>query len=98
MRYALGATSPGGTVEAPATSATSTTLSLTAVVRTDDAKLAVVCKTNTDLTASGSWTTSGVSVAAAASQAGVPSGCVRNVYTVTTASRTFLRLEATLAP
>ncbi len=97
LRYALGATGPGGTVEAPVTGGTSSTLTLTAVVRTDDPKLTVVGTTRNDLV-SGSWTTSGVSVAPAASQAGVPSGCVRNVYTVTTASRTFLRLEATLLP
>jgi hypothetical protein len=97
MRYALGANGPSDTVQAPVTGGTSSTLTLTAVVRTDDPKLTVVGKTRNDLV-SGTWATTGVSVAAAASQAGVPSGCVRNVYTVTTASRTFLRLEATLAP
>ena len=98
MRYAFGATSPSGTVEAAAVSATSNTLSLTAVVRTDDAKLTVLCKTNTDLTQPANWTTAGVSVGASGNQTGVPAGCVRNVYTVTTASKTFLRLEATVAP
>jgi autotransporter-associated beta strand protein len=97
MRYALGANGPSDTVQAPVTGGTSSTLTLTAVVRTDDPKLTVVGKTRNDLV-SGTWATTGVSVAAAASQAGVPSGCVRNVYTVTTASRTFLRLEATLLP
>lgn len=98
INYALGASSPGDTVEAPATSASSTTLSLTAVVRTNDTKLTVVCKTTTDLSDGGAWTATGVSVAPAESQSGVPAGCVRNVYTVTIGSRTFLRLEATLAP
>jgi autotransporter-associated beta strand protein len=101
MRYALGADSPSATIAAPVTSATATELSLTAVVRTDDPKLSVVGTTRTDLT-SGTWTTTGVSGTPAGSgtegdQTGVLTG-QRRVYTVTTATRTFLRLEATLAP
>ena len=101
LRYALGANGPGDTVAAPVTSATTTELSLTAVVRTDDPKLTVVGTTKTDLT-SGTWTTTGVSGSPAGSgtlgdQTGVTAG-QRRVYTVTTATKTFLRLEATLAP
>jgi hypothetical protein len=101
MKYALGANSPSDTVQAPVVSATSTTLTLTAVVRTDDPKLSVVGTTRTDLT-SGTWTTTGVSGSPAGSgtvgdQTGVITG-QRRVYTVNTGSRTFLRLEATLAP
>jgi hypothetical protein len=101
MRYALGANGPSDTVAAPVTSSTATELSLTAVVRTDDPKLSVVGTTRTDLT-TGTWTTTGVSGSPAGSgtvgeQAGVTTG-QRRVYTVTTATKTFLRLEATLAP
>jgi autotransporter-associated beta strand protein len=101
MRYALGANSPGDTVAAPVTSATATELSLTAVVRTDDPKLSVLGTTKTDLT-SGTWTTTGVSGSPAGSgtegdQTGVTTG-QRRAYTVTTTTKTFLRLEATLAP
>ncbi len=101
MKYALGANSPSDTVQAPVLSGTSTTLVLTAVVRTDDPKLNVVGTTRPDL-ATGTWTTTGVSGSPAGSgtvgdQTGVITG-QRRVYTVTTGSRTFLRLEATLAP
>ena len=99
MRYALGANGPTDTVQAPVVSATSNTLVLTAVVRTDDPNLSVLGTTKTDL-ASGSWTTTGVSGTPAGSGVGTPlsPGRETRVYTVTTASRTFLRLEATLAP
>jgi hypothetical protein len=87
-------------VLAPVLSSTSTTLVLTAVVRTDDPKLSVVGTTRTDLT-TGTWATTGVSGSPAGSgtvgdQTGVTTG-QRRVYTVTTASKTFLRLEATLS-
>jgi len=99
MRYAFGANGPSDTVQVPTTSATSTTLSITAVVRTDDPKLTVLGTTKTDL-ASGSWTTTGVSGSPAGSGTGSPlsPGLETKVYTVTTGTRTFLRLEATLAP
>jgi len=101
MRYALGANSPTETVQAPVVSANANTLVLTAVVRTDDPNLSVVGTTKTDLT-SGTWATTGVSGSPAGSgtegdQTGVITG-QRRVYTVTTGSKTFLRLEATLAP
>ncbi len=101
MKYALGANSPTDTVQAPVVSATSNTLTITAVVRTDDPKLSVVGTTKTDLT-SGTWATTGVSGSPAGSgtlgdQSGVITG-QRKVYAVTTGSKTFLRLEATLAP
>ena len=100
MRYALGANGPGDTVAAPVTSASAGALSLTAVVRTDDPKLSVVGTTRTDLT-TGTWATTGVSGSPAGSgtvgdQTGVTTG-QRRVYTVTTATKTFLRLEATLS-
>ncbi len=102
MRYALGANSPNDTVQAPVIGGTSTTLTLTAVVRTDDPNLSVLGTTKTDLTG-GTWAATGVSGSPAGAgtvgdQTGVITGRERRVYTVTTGSRTFLRLEATLAP
>jgi hypothetical protein len=100
LKYALGANSPSDTVQAPVLSATSNTLTLTAVVRTDDPNLSVVGATRTDLV-SGAWATTGVSGTPEGSgtlDTVVSPGRERRVYTVTTGTRTFLRLEATLAP
>ena len=100
MRYALGATGPGGTVQAPVTSSTATDLSITAAVRTDDANLTVSAETNTDLSASAGWTATGVTVSNAADQTNLPSGCVRKVYsvTITGAAKKFIRIKTVLAP
>ncbi|MEY4487992.1 MAG: hypothetical protein RIQ79_500, partial [Verrucomicrobiota bacterium] len=96
MKYALGATSPSGTVQAPVTSATSTTLSITAVVRNDDPKLTVSAESSTDLTAGFAGSIAG---SLAGDQSNLPAGCERRVYTATIAgSKTFLRLKAVLAP
>ncbi|MCU0792386.1 MAG: DUF5011 domain-containing protein [Opitutaceae bacterium] len=98
LRYALGATSPGATVQLPVLSSTATALSLTAVVRTDDSALTVVGEAVTDL--AGTWGTGGaVSVTLAADQTGLPAGCVRRVFTVQLdgAARKFLRLRANYA-
>ncbi len=99
LRYALGANSPTDTVQTPVLSSTSTTLSLTAVVRTDDTALTVGAEAVNDL--AGTWGTGGaITVINAADQTGVPAGSTRKVFTVDTtgAARKFLRLKATLAP
>jgi trimeric autotransporter adhesin len=99
LRYALGANSPTDSVTKPALSSTATTLSLTAVVRTDDPALTVGAEAVNDL--AGTWGTGGtVNVTTAADQSGVPAGSTRKVFTVDTtgAARKFLRLTATLAP
>lgn len=101
MKYALGANSPSGAFELPVTTATATTLSITAAVRVDDPTgLAVTAETNTDLAAGGSWTSAGVVVTTDANQAGVPSGCERKVFTVSTVgqAKKFLRLKAVSTP
>ncbi|MCU0791954.1 MAG: DUF5011 domain-containing protein [Opitutaceae bacterium] len=97
MKYALGATSPSASVQAPVITSTASTLSLTAIVRTDDPSLSVTAQTNTDLASAGSWTTTGVSSSLAADQTNVPAGCVRRVYSVSLTGQTkrFLRLVAT---
>ena len=99
MKYALGAASPEEPVQAPVTSATPTELSITAVVRTNDANLIITAETNTDLTqvapASG-WTVADVTETLAAVQGTLPDGCVRKVFSVNTtgAPKKFLRLKA----
>jgi autotransporter-associated beta strand protein len=96
LRYALGANSPSETVQAPVTSVAGNSLSITAVVRTDDAKLTVSAESTTDLVTGFSGTIAG---STAGDQSGVPSGCERKVYTVTTSgTKTFLRLKAALTP
>lgn len=99
LRYALGANSPTDSVTKPVLSSTATTLSLTAVVRTDDPALTVGAEAVNDL--AGTWGTGGtVTVTTAADQSGVPAGSTRKVFSVVTtgSTRKFLRLTATLAP
>jgi hypothetical protein len=98
-RYAIGgATNSSAASERPVAGVDSNVLSLTAIVRTNDGKLSVVGEAGGSLT---NWSTNGVSNAVAGSQAGVPDGCQRQVFSVdrtNSPSRQFLRLKATLAP
>ena len=96
LKYALGASNPNDTTQAPSTSATPTTLSLSAIVRTNDPGLTVSCEATTDIANSGSWSTTGVSVADDPNQVSVPSGCVRKIYSVVIsgATKKFLRIKA----
>jgi hypothetical protein len=93
MKYAFGANGPTGTFQAPSTSASSTTLSLTAIVRINDPLLTVTGETNIDLA---SWSSAGVSVSNDNNQTNVPSGCLRKIYTVSISGDTkrFLRIKA----
>lgn len=95
MRYAFGASGPGGTLQGPISSSTAANLAITAVVRTDDAALSVSGETSTDLAVSDSWTSTGVNVATAADQSNLPAGCARKIFTVDTtgAAKKFLRLK-----
>jgi hypothetical protein len=94
LKYAIGgATSPAGSSESTVTVLDSNKLSLTAVVRTNDVSLSVVGEAGASL---GSWSSSGVSVAASLNQASVPEGCQRKVYSVdrsNSPTRQFLRLR-----
>jgi autotransporter-associated beta strand protein len=96
LKYALGANAPTGTVQAPITTATATSISITAVIRTNDSGLTVTGEAVTDLVA-GTWGTGGtVTVTTAADQTNLPANCVRRVFTVNLdgAARKFLRLKA----
>jgi hypothetical protein len=96
LKYAVGgAISPTGSLENTVTVLDSSKLTLTAVVRTNDPSLIVVGEAGVNLS---SWSSSGVSVAPSASQANVPEGCERRIYSVDRAnspSRQFLRLKVT---
>ena len=101
LKYAVGgADSPTGESTASVTDLTSTTLSITAIVRIDDPELTVEGETTDNLT-TGPWTTVGVTVEGAGDgvdQTGVPEGCERKVFSVERDGDTekFLRLKATL--
>ena len=98
-KYAIGgAPNISGASEQPVATMDSNTLSLSAIVRTNDGKLAVVGEAGGSLT---NWSTNGVSVTASANTNGVPEGHQRQVFSVdrtNSPNRQFLRLKATLAP
>jgi hypothetical protein len=98
-RYAFGAVSKTSAPEKITSSITATTLSLTAVVRTDDSKLVITPKSASTL---GTWSATDpvISVVNAADQAGLGTGLVRKVYSVERGidSKRFLKLEAVYTP
>jgi hypothetical protein len=98
-KYAIGgATSVSGSSEKPVIAVDSNTLSLSAIVRTNDGKLTVVGEAGGSLT---NWSTNGVSVTASTNTNGVPEGHQRRVFSVdrtNSPTRQFLRLKATLDP
>ena len=102
-KYAIGgAADISASSEKPVVAVEINQLSLTGLVRTNDAKLAVVGEAVTSLanymnvpsitTVNGS--------AAGVDQAGAPAGCQKQAFTVAQGSdsRKFLRLKAALAP
>jgi autotransporter-associated beta strand protein len=98
MAYALGASSSSGSVAKPASAATSSNLSLTAVVRTNDPKCVVVGEAATGLN---SWTNSPIAGVPAADQSGAVAGVSqKKVFSVDRGAdpKKFLRLKATYAP
>jgi hypothetical protein len=102
LRYAFGGNAPGDTVTKPSSTVSGGNLVLTAIVRTNDAKLAVVgeaVKSLADYTNAPSITTVNGS-ASGVDQTGSPAGCERQAFTVPQGAdaRKFLRLKATLAP
>ena len=94
-KYAIGGasgpTAPDGQVSEVGGDAT--TLTLTAIVRTDDTSLTITGEASGDLSAG--WSSTGVNVGNAASQVGVPQGCTRKVFSVArgTDERKFLRIK-----
>jgi hypothetical protein len=101
-KYAFGAVSKTSAPEKITSNITSTTLSLTAVVRTDDSKLIITPKSVSSLSGAWSATDPVISVvnADAAEQIGLGTGLVRKVYSVERGidSKRFLKLEAVYTP
>jgi len=101
LAYAIGgASSPTATDGIPSvTTLTSSNLSITAIVRTNDPNLTVFGQATTDLSL-GPWSTNGVTKTNAADQSGVPSGTARQIFSTErgTNSRLFLRINTTLLP
>jgi hypothetical protein len=99
-RYAFGAANKTSGPEKITSNITSTTLSLTAVVRTDDSKLVITPKSVSSLSGTWSATDPVISVANAADQTGLETGLMRKVYSVERGidSKRFLKLEAVYTP
>jgi hypothetical protein len=98
-KYGIGgATNLSAASEKPVSAMDSNTLSLSAIVRTNDTKLTVVGEAGGSLT---NWSTNGVSVTASTNTNGVPEGHQRRVFSVdrtNSPTKQFLRLKATLQP
>jgi hyaluronate lyase len=99
-KYAFGAVSKTSAPEKISSRITPTTLSLTAVVRTDDSKLVITPKSVSSLSGTWSATDPVISVVNAADQTGLETGLVRKVYSVERGidSKRFLKLEAVYTP
>jgi hyaluronate lyase len=99
-RYAFGAANKISAPEKISSRITPTTLSLTAVVRTDDSKLVITPKSVSSLSGTWSATDPVISVVNAADQTGLETGLVRKVYSVERGidSKRFLKLEAVYTP
>jgi hyaluronate lyase len=98
-KYAFGAADTTSAPEKITSNITSTTLSLTAVVRTDDSNLVITPKSASTL---GTWSATDpvISVVNAVDQTGLGAGLVRKVYSVERGidSKRFLKLEAVYTP
>jgi len=100
MAYAMGATSPGSSIVKPVVTTTSSSLSITALVRINDPKCRMVGEATTSLTA---WpnNSSIPGVPVVGDQAGaVPGETQKQVFSVDrgTDPKKFLRLKAILQP
>ena len=99
MRYALGGTGPSSKVELPTVAVTSTTLTMSALIRIDDLKVSVVGIYGL---APGTWVTgSPITGVPSSSQTGAVAGVTqRQDFSVPrgTDSKKFMYLKATLTP
>jgi hypothetical protein len=97
MKYALGGTNTNDTVMLPMLSQNGTTLTMTAIVRTNDSNLTIVGQSVADLSSTWSDLASNRLGVASSNSNNVPAGCQRRDFSVNggTNNRTFLRLKAT---
>jgi len=97
MKYALGGTNTNDSVSLPMVSQNGTTLTMTAIVRTNDTNLTIVGQSVADLSSTWSDLASNRLGVASSNSNNVPAGCQRRDFSVNggTNNRTFLRLKAT---
>jgi hypothetical protein len=97
MKYALGGTNTNDSVTLPTVSQNGTTLTMTAIVRTNDTNLTIVGQSVADLSSTWSDLASNRLGVASSNSNNVPAGCQRRDFSVNggTNNRTFLRLKAT---
>ena len=100
-KYAIGgASNSTATSEQPTTSLTPSLFSMTAVVRTDDPKLTITPRATTSLVGAWDYPVATTGAAESVSQADVPVGCERKVFTLdrSTNTKIFIRLETGYTP
>jgi hypothetical protein len=100
-KYAIGgAVNSSATGEQPFVSLAASTFSLTAVVRTDDPKLTITPRATTSLGGVWDYPVATTGAAQSVSQANVPVGCERKVFTLdrSTNTKIFIRLETGYTP
>jgi hypothetical protein len=96
MKYSLGGTNTNDKVSLPTVSINGSTLTMTAVVRTNDTNVQIVGQWITDLTGTWSDIPTNPNGTASTKTNNVPTGCQRRDFSVEkdTNSRLFLRLKA----
>jgi len=100
-KYAIGgAGNPTASSEQPTTSLTPSLFSMTAVVRTDDPKLTITPRAASSLVGAWNYPVATAGAAQSVSQANVPVGCERKVFTLdrSTNTKVFIRLETGYTP
>ncbi|NBP40446.1 MAG: hypothetical protein EBV34_18820, partial [Betaproteobacteria bacterium] len=97
MKYALGGTNTNDTVTPPTATLYGTSLTMSAIVRTNDTNLTIVGQAVSDLTSTWADLSSNPYGLPSSNSNNVPAGCQRRDFSVNggTNSRTFLRLKAT---
>lgn len=97
MKYAMGGTHIHDSVTLPTVAMNGSSLTMSAIIRTNDTNVSIVGQVLTDLT--GTWLNlpSGPYGTASTNTNNVPEGCQRREFTANpgTNNRTFLRLKAT---
>ena len=96
MKYALGGTNTNDNVSLPTVALNGYSLTMTAVVRTNDTNVTIVGQSVSDLTGTWSNIPTNPNGTASTNTSNVPNGCQRRDFSVNggTNNRTFLRLKA----
>ncbi|NDI16467.1 MAG: hypothetical protein EBY83_00615 [Verrucomicrobia bacterium] len=101
-KYAFGSPNKDSAAAGMSSAVTTTALSLTAVVRTDDTtKLKITAKSATNLNGPWDAVTPEITVANSSDQAGLGTGLVRKIFTILRVvgeNKRFLKLEASYTP